>query len=447
MALLQQRKIECVFGAPGNPWELVTPHGLQAPNGTGILPTKADPLAVEIEFATETVSIPARSCVVTAIDTVNVTLRLPPVASWPVAPLSATVWLHVERVHSYVGYYDSAQPAIPRMPGGGGGAPVPSAPGTTFYVDQAVGNDTWPGSRAYPVATIAAALILAGTTGAPCRIEIDPGVYAEPIAMFTGLTVRGSAPGVVITPVGVDCIVRGAGVGACSIENLRVAASGGGGFAAVHDLGAVGTLLDVSECYLEAAAADFAILTAGQNARFFDCDIKGAVLHTGDGCFLQHCRQAVDIPIPALLNLAGANLDMKDVSVFNANAGAGAHAIQDDAGPSTRIDNCVILTNGGSALDTLNAANTTLVFNRLAGTAADITVDAASTLLMGMNQYDPTAAVIAGTLTLIQDSSDLGTSQLNVANWAAPTPPTNMLTAIDRMATLLVTLNLAVPIP
>ena len=103
-------------------------------------------------------------------------------------------------------------------------------------------------------------------------------------------------------------------------------------------------------------------------------------------------------------------------------------------GISTRIVDSRLVAAGGSALDTINGSICDLSLCQLAGTAADITVDAASTLNIGMNQYDPTAIAVAGTLNLAQDCSDLGVSQLAAGSWAAPAPPVSMLTALDRMA-------------
>jgi len=447
MALLQQRKIIAVFGAAANPWEVQVAHGLEAPNGDAITPNKVDVQSVEVEFAGSTVGFPASSCVVTAIDDTNITLQLPAAVQFPgEIPAVARVWVHVERVHTYVGYYDANQQPTPRFPAGaGGGGALDPAPGPVFYVDQAVGQPGNPGTRKNPVDTIIAAQALGIGLGVAFTVEVDAGTYDEAIVWIPGMTLRGSSENVTLrTVAGAPTILRPPGGGSGLIENIRIL-NQAGGFAAISDQDGGGDHLEIRNCMIagDLGLGAVGINAQGANVRCFNCEIEGDVHHGGDGLFLIHCQIAGDSAFP-LVQDAGSNLMMQDCSVIATNAAPGAHAVAFDGSPSGTIMRSLLISTGGSGLDLVNGADVRASLNLLDGPAT-ITCDGASTIGLGMNQYDPALAVLAGTTNLEQVMDDFSVANLNAASWAAPAPPVSLLTALDRMAAQVAALGVPIP--
>lgn len=444
MAADQEILLPITFGAAATPWEADALHGLNIA-GTAVIPDKFDPVQVLVTLpGIGDVSLPT-SCVTLTADVDRVYARLPDAGAFGVAPTAGAVWVHVERVHTINGDYDASgrfagAPALP----GGAGAVIPTT-GTVYYVDTAVGNDTWRGTSLDPLATITAALALA-VPGDVIRVAQGDYQGEGPLVMIPGVKIMGDGQAFVDTAE----IVFPAACGGAWVEGIAAHVAGGLGDAALVDLSNDDGNV-IYRCWLDGPdVGDYAINGIDANdLHVRGCLIDGIIqLVDSDSIQIAECDQAVDNPAAALF-LNGCDDPRVIQNVITQEFdGPGAHGLVCDLGSSEIIQDNTIGVNTGIALYIVASANAREWGNYLyaqggAGTA--VQVDVGATLYMGASTYDLVDRNILGTAIPQVQDADTATGSINPANWVAA-PPADLVATVDRMAAAVAGL-LAAPIP
>jgi len=445
----QTRKIRLDFPAVGTPWQATVPHGLVDRDGNGIVPTLVAPRSVRVEVGGVTEAQPNAIAVLFAVDDTNITMELPPAADWSVPPTGATVWLHVERVHSIQGLYGGiAEPGPPPRPVGTGGSGPSGTLGAIVTVDDVKGNDTYPGTEALPLESVAAALAV--PVVGPKRIRVAPGTYiVDAGQLHDDLVIEAPQGNVQLISTTDDVLEVPIGVGDITLIGLNLVTSAGTNKAALRVQQSAGSV----ECYHCGFSApdttnDFAVFADDSDLSFENCDFDGRVfLLNCSSPRLVTCGGSADVPGGSMLLLVSCtNVMLGGFSGYQNNSAApNSHGVTLDDVDGGVVIGASCFGGGGFGFRAVGGTvNLQMAMVQMLGGGGDWELDATSAVSLYPCWYNPGASVLLGTITLTDNLVDHASNGLNPVNWVVV--PTNMQDAMNRMAAAVAGL-LGGPIP